>query len=92
MEHVTEPGIYALQRLKDQLQHYSIVQDIRGLGLLIGIECQEAIAPILQELLQRGLLVLAVGTHVIRLVPSLLITKEEIDQAVDLIEVVLEKY
>lgn len=92
MEHVTELGIYALQRLTDQLQHCSIVQNIRGLGLLIGIECQGPIAPIIQELLQRGLLVLAAGTYVIRLAPSLLITKEEIDQAVDLIEVVLKKY
>ncbi|RCW63173.1 hypothetical protein [Saliterribacillus persicus] len=45
--------------------------------------------PIIQELLQQGLLVLAAGTHVIR---QVLITKEEIDQAVDLIEVVLKKY
>ncbi|MFC0416949.1 aspartate aminotransferase family protein [Cytobacillus solani] len=92
MEHVTKLGVYALQRLTDQLQHYPSVQNIRGLGLLIGIECREPIAPIIQELLQQGLLVLTAGTHVIRLAPSLLITKEEIDQAVDLIEVVLKKY
>lgn len=92
MEHVTKLGIYALQRLTDQLQHYPSIQNIRGLGLLIGIECREPIAPIIQELLQQGLLVLTAGTHVIRLAPSLLITKEEIDQAVDLIEVVLKKY
>ncbi len=92
MEHVTEVGAYAFKRLKDQLQHCSIVQTIRGMGLLIGIECREPIAPIIQELLQEGLLVLSAGTHVIRLLPSLLITKEEIDEAVDLIKRVLEKY
>ncbi|QQP11962.1 aminotransferase class III-fold pyridoxal phosphate-dependent enzyme [Lysinibacillus agricola] len=79
-----------IQRLTDQLQHYPSVQNIRGLGLLIGIECREPISPIIQELLQQGLLVLTAGTHVIRLAPSLLITKEEIDQAVDLIENALE--
>ena len=43
-------------------------------------------------MLQQGLLVLTAGTHVIRLAPSLLITNEEIDQAVDLLEVILKKY
>lgn len=68
------------------------MQNIRGLGLLIGIECREPIAPIIQEMLQQGLLVLTAGIHVIRLAPSLLITNEEIDQAVDLLEVILKKY
>jgi acetylornithine aminotransferase len=91
-EHAAQVGAYALQRLKNQLKHYPIVQTIRGIGLLIGIECREPIAPIIQDLLKEGLLVLAASTHVIRLVPSLLITKEEIDQAVALIERVLKKY
>ncbi|WP_412729407.1 hypothetical protein [Cytobacillus praedii] len=43
--------------MTDQLQHYLSVQNIRGLGLLIGIECREPIALIIQELLQQGLLV-----------------------------------
>lgn len=90
-ERAEQMGAYALQRLQEQLQSYSIVQSVRGLGLLIGIECREPIAPINQELLQHGLLVLAAGTHVIRFVPSLYISKEEIDQAVDIVSTVLEK-
>lgn len=90
-ERAEQMGAYALQRLREQLQSYSIVQSVRGLGLLIGIECREPIAPIIQELLQHGLLVLAAGTHVIRFIPSLYISKEEIDQAVDIVSTVLEK-
>lgn len=90
-ERAEQMGAYALQRLQEQLQSYSIVQSVRGLGLLIGIECREPIAPVIQELLLHGLLVLAAGTHVIRFMPSLYITKEEIDQAVDIVSTVLER-
>lgn len=90
-ERAEQMGAYALQRLREQLQSYAIVQSVRGLGLLIGIECREPIAPIIQELLQHGLLVLAAGTHVIRFIPSLYISKEEIDQAVDIVSTVLKK-
>lgn len=91
-ERAEQLGAYALQRLQEQLQSYSIVQSVRGLGLLIGIECREPIAPVIQELLLHGLLVLAAGTHVIRFMPSLYITKEEIDQAVDIVSTVLERH
>ncbi|MNJ44993.1 Acetylornithine aminotransferase [compost metagenome] len=91
-ERAEQMGAYALQRLQEQLQSYSIVQSVRGLGLLIGIECREPIAPVIQELLLHGLLVLAAGTHVIRFMPSLYITKEEIDQAVDIVSTVLERH
>lgn len=90
-ERAEQMGAYALQRLQEQLQSYSIVQSVRGLGLLIGLECREPIAPVIQELLLHGLLVLAAGTHVIRFMPSLYITKEEIDQAVDIVSTVLER-
>ncbi|MGG4552324.1 acetylornithine transaminase [Paenibacillus humicus] len=91
-ERAEQMGAYALQRLQEQLQSYSIVQSVRGLGLLIGIECREPIAPVIQELLLHGLLVLAAGTHVIRFMPSLYTTKEEIDQAVDIVSTVLERH
>lgn len=92
LERVEQIGAYALQKLLNQLQHCSIVQSIRGIGLLIGIECDKPIAPIIQELLQHGLLVLAAGTHVIRFMPNFYITKEEIDQAVNIVSIVLKRY
>lgn len=83
-------GAYALERLNNQLQSYSAVKSIRGIGLLIGIECHQPVAPIIQKLVQHGLLVLAAGTHVIRLAPNLYITNEEVDQAVNMMASVLK--
>jgi len=89
-ERADQVGAYALKRLNKQLQSYSAVKSVRGIGLLIGIECHQPVAPIIQKLVQHGLLVLAAGTHVIRLVPNLYITNEEVDQAVNIISSVLK--
>lgn len=90
-ERAEEMGAYAIQKLLDQLHHYSVVQSIRGVGLLIGIECVKPVAPIIKELHRCGLLVLPGGSHVIRFMPNLYVTKEEIDRAVDIISIVLTK-
>lgn len=62
------------------------------IGLLLRIECRVSVTPIIQELLQQGLVVLAAGVNVIRFIPNLYITEEEIDQAVDILTTVLERY
>lgn len=87
-----EMGEYALRKLSDRLSHYSVVRAIRGIGLLLGIECRVSVTPIIQELLQQGLLVLAAGVNVIRFIPNLYITEEEIDQAIGILATVLEGY
>ncbi|MGG4091507.1 acetylornithine transaminase [Paenibacillus lautus] len=85
-------GDYALQKMLDQLLNYDIVQAVRGIGLLLGIECRSPVAPIINELIQHGLLVLAAGTNVIRFIPNLYITEEEIDRAVEILASVFERY
>lgn len=84
-------GIYALSKLKKDLEAYSIVCAVRGLGLLIGIEFTEPVAPIIQKLHQNGLLVVPGGTHVIRFMPSLYVTCDEFDQAIGILSKVLEE-
>jgi len=55
------------------------IRDVRGLGLMIGIELKEKAAPYVQRLAVKGVIVLLAGPNVIRLLPPLVITKEEID-------------
>jgi acetylornithine aminotransferase len=61
-----------------------MVREVRGLGLMIGIECKTRVKEAIDRLAQEGVLVLTGGPSVIRLLPPLVITKQEID-------VVLEK-
>lgn len=61
------------------------MKSIRGKGLLIGIECAEPVGELVLEGQRRGLLFVTAGPNVIRLLPNLLVTREEIDQAVSIL-------
>jgi acetylornithine/LysW-gamma-L-lysine aminotransferase len=60
------------------------------LGLMVGIEIKQKVAPYLQGLMERGVLALPAGLTVIRLLPPLVITREQIDLALAAIAEVLE--
>lgn len=85
VEQAQETGEYLVGKLEALLEGNGFVKEIRGKGLLIGIECVEAIGPIVTELQSEGLLTLPAGPNVIRLLPPLNVTKEEVDQAVDIL-------
>lgn len=91
IERAKKAGAYAQDKLENDLKQFPIIRAIRGLGLLIGIEFTEPVAPIIQKLHQNRLLVLSGGTHVIRFMPSLYITNDEIDQAVFILGNVLRE-
>lgn len=80
-----ESGAYLLEQLQAKLAGNPFVKQVRGFGLMIGIECVQPVAGIIAEGQQQKLLFVSAGPNVIRLLPSLLVTKEEIDQAVTII-------
>ncbi|GMK38283.1 acetylornithine aminotransferase [Paenibacillus sp. CCS19] len=84
-ERAAKQGEYLMSQLRAKTAHSSFVKDVRGLGLLIGIECAEPVAPVITEAQAKGLLVLSAGPNVLRLLPNLLVSKEEIDQAVTIL-------
>ncbi|MFC5528917.1 acetylornithine transaminase [Cohnella yongneupensis] len=89
VERAAEAGEYLLAQLEAKLGKLPIVDQIRGKGLLIGILCKEPVGELVSELHRRGLLVVTAGPNVIRLLPNLLVTHEEIDTAVNQIAAVL---
>lgn len=80
-------GTYALERLR--AIHSPLVREVRGRGLLIGIELTRRVQPYLEALLERGVLALPAGPNVMRLLPPLVITREQLERALDAIEEVL---
>lgn len=84
-EEVIEKGELLLSTLQDRLANNDSVVSVRGKGLMIGIEYKSEVAPIMAKLRKQGLLVLNAGPNVLRLLPPLTVTKEEIFQAVDMI-------
>lgn len=75
-------GNYLQAELKKALAGNAKVTDVRGLGYMIGIETTENLAELVEKARDKGLIVLTAGTNVIRLLPPLTLTKEEIDQGV----------
>lgn len=80
-----ELGRYAVQTLQKKCAGNSLVREIRGKGLLIGIECAQPVAELIHEIHQQGVLVISAGSNVIRLVPSLTISKEDLEKGLDVV-------
>ena len=83
LKSVTEKGEYFVAKLKDALKDSQEVVEIRGKGLLIGIEVNTPIADKIKRIHDNKLLVLPAGTAVVRILPPLNTTYEEIDEAVE---------
>lgn len=86
LNEVEQKANYLFAKLNEKLSSLPVVKSIRGKGLMIGIECQNEITALLPNFIQKGLLVLNAGPNVIRLLPPLIVTEDEIDIAVDIIQ------
>lgn len=72
-----------LDALRSSLDGVPIVRDIRGLGLMLAIELRTKVAPVLKALmLEHGVIALPAGPTILRLLPPLVISEEEIDLGV----------
>lgn len=87
-EHAAEMGSYFMDRLR--ALKISKVREVRGLGLMVGMELKEKVAPHLRGLMERGIIALAAGVTVLRFLPPLTITQEEIDTVVTQVAEVLQ--
>ncbi|GGG84612.1 acetylornithine transaminase [Paenibacillus radicis (ex Gao et al. 2016)] len=91
-QRAAEAGEYLISELRSKLAGNSFVKEVRGLGLIVGIECAEPVASIITAAQEQGLLVITAGPNVIRLLPNLLVTNEEIDAAVAILTELLAGY
>ena len=76
----TEVGAYLKQALQTQLGHLAGVKEVRGQGLMIGVELEKPCSVLTERAAQAGLLLSVTADSVIRLVPPLIITKQEADE------------
>lgn len=82
-------GEYFMRRLGDPSLR-SKIAEVRGLGLMIGVELSRPDAKrVLADALARGLIVNAVGDHILRFLPPLIVTRDDIDRAMEVLTAVL---
>ena len=87
-EKAAELGKYLIAQLK-QIQS-PLVREVRGLGLIVGVEIRQKVAPYLAKLTEKGVLALPAGITVIRLLPPLVITQTQLDKVVAALNEVLK--
>lgn len=80
VDRAAEMGAYFLQQL--QTIESPLIREVRGLGLMIGVELRVRALPVVLDLMERGVLVLTAGSTVLRFLPPLTIGREEIDEVV----------
>jgi 4-aminobutyrate aminotransferase len=101
IENAASMGAYLLDQLQGLQRHYAMLGDVRGKGLMIGVELvkdrftkEKAIEErnqVIERCFRKGLLILGCGENVLGLIPPLLITREAADTALTILEEVLRE-
>lgn len=86
LENVNEVGAYLSDKLDEIAAKYDFVKEHRGVGMLHGLECNGPVGDIILKALDKGLLLINAGTNVIRFIPPLVITKENVDEMISILE------
>jgi acetylornithine/LysW-gamma-L-lysine aminotransferase len=88
-ERAASLGGYFKTKLEEMQTRHKIIKDIRGLGLMIGVELRFDVLNILLKTMDKGVLILDAGRNVLRFLPPLVIEKEQIDKALSVLDSVL---
>ena len=96
MENATRQGAYLLKRLKEMQQKYPMIGDVRGKGLMAGVEfvkdretkepASKELEEIMNKCFKRGLAIITCGKSTMRFAPPLIITHEIIDDGLEIFE------
>jgi len=84
---VRAKGDYLIERLQEINSPH--IREVRGRGLMVGIEMDLPVAPIIQQGYARGLIMINAGERILRLVPPLIIERADLDRAVDGLSAIL---
>lgn len=90
-DNVKNVGKYLETQLKNLVEEYDIVKAQRGMGLIQGIELTVNPKDVIAKCLDNGLILFSAGTNVIRFVPPLVITREDVDQMMARLKKVLDE-
>lgn len=92
LKEVERKGNQFKETLTDSLKSHPLVKEIRGKGLLIGIECERPAGSLIDWLEKQGLLTVPAGENVIRLLPPLTVSDEELKTAAAIINQLFKQF
>jgi len=91
LEEVRSKSAILMEQLQLAFQDYPKVSAVRGLGMMIGIETSASLSKIVEAARQKGLIILTAGENVIRLLPPLTISRDEIQQGIAILKEVFSQ-
>lgn len=91
LERAATLGIYFKEKLEDLQARHRVVREVRGLGLMIGMEFRFDVLNIILKSMERGVLVLDAGRNILRFLPPLVIKREHINRVIAVLDTVMEE-
>lgn len=85
LENVNEVGEYLYKKLDEVVAKYDYLKEHRGIRLLQGIECNGPVSEIINKAMEKGLLLINAGMNVIRFIPPLIVSKQNVDDMIDIL-------
>lgn len=85
-------GEYLMQRLNEIKNKYQMVKEVRGIGLMIGVELEKPGKPVVEACLKDGLLINCTQENVLRLMPALNVNQSQINKAIRILNQALKNY
>ncbi|MGD0572837.1 MAG: aspartate aminotransferase family protein [Sedimentisphaerales bacterium] len=89
IENAVKMGEYAKHKLQQLGEKYDIIKEVRGKGLMIGVQLSSPGAAIVDKCLARGLRINCTNNTVLRFMPAMIVTKEQIDEAISILDSVM---
>ncbi|MGN1158625.1 MAG: aspartate aminotransferase family protein [Lachnospiraceae bacterium] len=86
LENVRKTGEYLQEKLDTLVQKYDMITERRGVGLMQGLVFDRPVAPYINQALEQGLLLINAGSDIIRIIPSLIVTKEQVDDMIAILD------
>ena len=85
IDNVQKTGAYLEEKLKELAEKYNVIETRRGIGMMQGLVFKVPVGPVINKALEKGLILINAGTDIIRFVPPLVITKEDVDQMIGIL-------
>ena len=92
LEHVNETAVYLETKLEELTAQFSCIAARRGKGFMQGLVLTVPVRQVIGACLERGLIVISAGTDVLRLLPPLVITRQDVDAMTSVLREVLKTF
>ncbi len=86
LANVNETGAYLYEKLDALTAKYDQIRAHRGIGLMQGLECDMPVNDIIHRAIEKGLLLINAGTNIIRFIPPLIVSKEDVDKMIEIVD------